>query len=68
MAAEQNSRQRKPNSSLRNGGSLVSGCEKRTTTDTLALALSGAAGAVAAVAFGKEKTGTGGKENWKNDR
>ena len=33
------------------------------TTDTLALPLSGAAGAVAAVAFAEEQAGTGGKEN-----
>ena len=35
------------------------------TTDTLALPLSGAAGAVAAVAFAEEQAGTGGKENCK---
>lgn len=33
------------------------------TADGLALALTGAAGAVAAVAVGKEETGTGGEEN-----
>lgn len=33
------------------------------TTDGLALALTGAAGAVAAVALSEEETGTGGKEN-----
>lgn len=33
------------------------------TTDRLALTLTGAAGAVAAVAIGEEETGTGGKEN-----
>jgi hypothetical protein len=36
------------------------------TTDGLALALTGAAGAVAAVAVGKEETGTGGEENCRN--
>lgn len=40
---------------------------KHTTTDGLALALTGAAGAVAAVALGEEQAGTGGKENWKID-
>lgn len=35
----------------------------RTTTDGLALALTSAAGAVAAVAVGEEQTGTGGEEN-----
>jgi len=35
------------------------------TTDGLALALTGAAGAVAAVTVGEEQTGTGGKENCK---
>lgn len=34
-----------------------------TTTDGLALALTGAAGAVAAVAVGEEQTGTSGEEN-----
>lgn len=38
-----------------------------TTTDGLALALTGAARAVAAVAFGEEQTGTGGEENWNID-
>lgn len=38
------------------------------TTDTLALALSGAAGAVAAVAFAEEQAGTGGKENCKKKK
>ena len=33
------------------------------TADGLALALTGAAGAVAAVAVGEEQTGTGGEEN-----
>lgn len=37
------------------------------TTDGLALALTGAAGAVAAVAVGEEETGTGGEENCKNN-
>jgi hypothetical protein len=36
------------------------------TADGLALALTGAAGAVAAVAVGKEETGTGGEENCRN--
>ena len=36
---------------------------ERTTTDTLALALTGAAGAVAAVVGIKEQSGTGRKEN-----
>ena len=35
-------------------------------TNRLALALTGAAGAVAAVAVGKEETGTGGEENCRN--
>jgi hypothetical protein len=39
---------------------------EHTTTDRLALTLTGAAGAVAAVAIGKKKTGTGRKENWRN--
>ena len=34
------------------------------TTDGLALALTGTAGAVAAVALSEEETGTGGEENW----
>ena len=34
-----------------------------TTTDGLALALTGAAGAVAAVAVGEEQTGTDGEED-----
>lgn len=38
------------------------------TTDTLALPLSGAAGAVAAVAFAEEQAGTGGKENCKKKK
>ena len=38
-----------------------------TTTDRLALALTSAAGAVAAVAVGEEQTGTGGEENWMID-
>lgn len=39
----------------------------RTTTDGLALALTSAARAVAAVAVGEEQTGTGGEENCRSD-
>ena len=37
---------------------------ERTTTDTLALALTGAAGTVAAVVGIEEQPGTGREENW----
>jgi hypothetical protein len=46
---------------LKKAGFLTKGTH--TTTDGLALALTGAARAVAAVAVGEEQTGTDGEEN-----
>lgn len=48
---------------LRSWPEGIWGRSEHTTTDGLALALTSAAGAVAAVAVGEEQTGTGGEEN-----